>query len=137
MNEVCFPPFRLDLGTQRLWRGGEEVVLRAKTFAVLCYLAERAGRLVTKEELLEAIWPDTYVCDVAPMVCVWEIRKALGASGQELIATVHRRGYRFLGGAGPDQPADRAGRPAGSLGRIAMSRRDLWRERSSRRLRQR
>jgi|GEM_PF-4922068 len=96
MRSICFSSYRLDLDEQRLWSGEEEVTLRAKTFSVLCYLAERPGRLVSKEELLEALWPNTYVCDVAPMVCVWEIRKALGGLGQELIATVHRRGYRFV-----------------------------------------
>ncbi|HSK76358.1 MAG TPA: AAA family ATPase [Thermoanaerobaculia bacterium] len=97
MRSIHFPPYRLDLGQQRLWRGPEEIVLRAKTFAVLRYLAERPGQLVTKEELLENLWPDLYVCDVAPMVCVSEIRKALGGTSEpELIATVHRRGYRFI-----------------------------------------
>lgn len=97
MRSIHFPPYRLDLGQQRLWRGPEEIVLRAKTFAVLQYLAERPGQLVTKGELLESLWPDLYVCDVAPTVCVSEIRKALGGpSGSEVIATVHRRGYRFV-----------------------------------------
>lgn len=97
MRSIHFPPYRLDLGQQRLWRGSEEIVLRAKTFAVLHYLAERPGQLVTKEELLENLWPDLYVCDVAPTVCVSEIRKALGGPSEpELIATVHRRGYRFI-----------------------------------------
>jgi DNA-binding winged helix-turn-helix (wHTH) protein len=97
MRSIHFPPYRLDLGQQRLWRGAEEIVLRAKTFAVLRFLAERPGQLVTKEELLENLWPDLYVCDVAPTVCVSEIRKALGGPSEpELIATVHRRGYRFI-----------------------------------------
>ena len=97
MKSVCFPPYRLDFAEQRLWRGAEEIQLRAKTFAVLCELVEHAGRLVTKEELLEVVWPGTYVCDVAPMVCVWEIRKALGQPGETWVTTVHRRGYRFVG----------------------------------------
>jgi DNA-binding winged helix-turn-helix (wHTH) protein len=97
MSTIHFPPWRLDLAQQQLWRGAEEVRLRAKTFGILCHLAERPGRLVTKEELLATFWPDTYVCDVAPMVCVWEIRKALGP---EVITTVHRRGYRFAGRIG-------------------------------------
>jgi len=94
MATIHFPPWRLDLAQQRLWRGTEEVRLRAKTFDILCYLAGRPGWLVSKEELLKAFWPDSYVCDVAPMVCVWEIRKALSP---EVITTVHRRGYRFSG----------------------------------------
>jgi DNA-binding winged helix-turn-helix (wHTH) protein len=97
MTTIHFPPWRLDLAQQRLWRGAEEIRLRAKTFGILCHLAERPGRLVTKEELLAAFWPHTYVCDIAPMVCVWEIRKALGP---EVITTVYRRGYRFAGRTG-------------------------------------
>lgn len=113
MPSIRFPPYWLDLGQQRLWRGPEEIVLRAKTFAVLRFLAERPGQLVTKEELLENLWPDLYVCDVAPMVCVSEIRKALGGvSRPELIATVHRRGYRFIAPiVEPDGPASPAPAP--------------------------
>jgi DNA-binding winged helix-turn-helix (wHTH) protein len=104
MKSICFPPYRLELAEQRLMRGAEEVRLRAKTFAVLCELVARAGELVTKEELLQAVWPGTYVCDVAPMVCVWEIRKALERPGEALVATVHGRGYRFVGQIEPGAP---------------------------------
>ena len=60
-----FPPFRLDTGNQCLWRGdaeaGERILLAPKAFAVLRYLVEHPGRLVTHAELFDALWPKTYV----------------------------------------------------------------------------
>jgi DNA-binding winged helix-turn-helix (wHTH) protein/predicted ATPase len=93
-----FPPFRLDALNEQLWRGTEEISLRRKTFAVLRYLVEHAGRLVTKEQLLEAVWSGTYVSESLPTTCIREVRKALGdeAKTPRFIETVHGRGYRFL-----------------------------------------
>ena len=76
--EVLFPPFRLDLAGERLWRGECEIRLRPKTFAVLRYLAERPGHLVSTGELLNAVWPHVAVTDVMPRLCVRELRAALG-----------------------------------------------------------
>ena len=56
-----FRPFRLDPGNQCLWRGEHRVPLTPKAFDVLRYLVEHPGRLVTQDELLEALWPETYV----------------------------------------------------------------------------
>ena len=96
--EVCFRAFRLDAANERLWRGTRKVLLRPKTFAVLRYLIEHAGRLVTKDELLDAVWPGTAVSDVVPIVCIRELRKALGddADAPRFIETMSRRGYRFI-----------------------------------------
>lgn len=69
---------RLDRTNERLWRGAEAVPLTPKGFAVLRYLMDHGGRLVTKAELLEAVWPDTHVTDAVLKVYVGEIRKALG-----------------------------------------------------------
>jgi adenylate cyclase len=77
-EQFLFPPFRLDIADECLWRGTEQVSLRRKTFAVLRYLMEHANRLVTKEELLAAIWPGVYVSEKGPRVCIREIRQALG-----------------------------------------------------------
>jgi DNA-binding winged helix-turn-helix (wHTH) protein len=109
---LTFGPFRLDPGTESIWRAGREIRLRPKTFAVLRYLAERPGRLVTKDELLEAVWSDVEVGEAALTVCVNEIRKALGdeARAPRFVETVHRRGYRFLGTA-PAGPLENAGTP--------------------------
>jgi len=96
--QISFPPFRLDVEGGKLWRGNEAVALRPKTYSVLRYLAERPGRLVTKDELLDAVWPGTYVTDGVLKVCIGELRKALGDSSRKpsFIETLHRRGYRFV-----------------------------------------
>ncbi len=95
---IEFPPFRLDPADARLSRGAAAIALRPKTFAVLQYLAERPGQLVTKRELLDAVWADINVTDGALKVCIREVRKALEDSAQQpkYIATEHRRGYRFI-----------------------------------------
>jgi len=90
-----FGDFTLDLDGGFLRRGGEEVALRRKTFEALTYLVERHGRLVTKAELMEAIWPDVEVTDNSLAQCLLEIRRALGDDAQQLIRTVARRGYVF------------------------------------------
>ena len=97
-HEILFRSFRLDVENEQLWQGQQPVALRPKTFAVLRHLVQRAGRLVTKEELLNAVWPGTTVSDVVPIVCVRELRKALGdaAKAPRFIETLARRGYRFI-----------------------------------------
>jgi DNA-binding winged helix-turn-helix (wHTH) protein len=98
-----FPPFRLDPVNQCLWRDRETVVperilLPPKAFAVLCYLVAHAGRLVTQEELLEAVWPETYVQPEVLRNHIFTIRRALGDSPTQprFLETLARRGYRFL-----------------------------------------
>src|SRR5207249_1107654 len=61
----------------------------------LTYLVERHGRLVTKAELIDAIWPDAAVTDNSLAQCLAEIRRALDDDGQQTIRTVARRGYLF------------------------------------------
>ena len=95
---LSFPPFRLDLGSERLWQGEREVPLRPKSFAVLRYLAERPGRLVSGAELLRAVWPDVAVSDTMPRLCIREIRTALGDDARQprFLETRPRRGYRLV-----------------------------------------
>jgi DNA-binding winged helix-turn-helix (wHTH) protein/predicted ATPase len=83
------------------------IPLRPKAFAVLTYLLAHAGQLVTKEALLEAVWPATAVSEAVLKTCIGEIRKALGetAAAPRFIATVSRRGYRFLAPVTPPAPA--------------------------------
>src|SRR5215475_15846847 len=102
-----FAPFRLDALNQCLWRGTDQISLSPKAFSVLAYLAERPGRLVTKQELLDAVWPDIHVTEGVLKRAVLEIRKALGDPVEEprFIQTLHRRGYRFLAGAGESAAA--------------------------------
>src|SRR5690606_10752905 len=91
---------RLDPANACVFRGTQALALTPKAFSVLRHLVENAGRLITKDELLETLWADTYVGDAALKVTILEIRKALGDDHRapRFIATVHRRGYRFLGG---------------------------------------
>src|SRR5262245_6975356 len=93
-----FAPFRLDLGAERLWRQTEAVRLTAKAFAVLRYLVEHAGQLVTKDDLFAAVWGATYVSEAAMAMCIREIRQALGDAAQtpQYVETVRGRGYRFV-----------------------------------------
>src|SRR5262245_52587697 len=98
-RRIVFDPFCLDLADQSLWRGSQVIKLRPKAFAVLGYLLGRPRQLVTKEELLNAIWPDTFVGDAVLKVAVRQIREALGddPTSPRFIETAHRLGYRFVG----------------------------------------
>src|SRR5215510_16238450 len=97
-HSLLFAPFRLDLGAERLWRGEEARSLTRKAFAALRYLVAHAGQLVTKEELIEAVWAIPYVSDTAIAACIREIRRALDEQAQapQFVETVRGRGYRFL-----------------------------------------
>jgi formylglycine-generating enzyme required for sulfatase activity/DNA-binding winged helix-turn-helix (wHTH) protein len=98
MNQVLhrvlrFDRFALDLARGRLRAGDQDIELRPKAFEVLCYLAENAGRLVLKQELYEAVWPDVTVSDDSIVQCIRELRHKLGDDDRRLIKTVSRRGY--------------------------------------------
>jgi len=98
-NGIVFEPFCLDLANQCLWRGQQIIKLRPKAFATLNYLAARAGQLVTKEELLRAVWPETFVGEAVLKVTIRQLRSALDddSKSPRFIETAHRRGYRFIG----------------------------------------
>jgi len=93
-----FGRFRLDPGSGQLYGDSRPIPLPPKALSLLEYLAERPGRLVKKSELLDAVWPGTFVADGALKVCIREIRRALGDDAQapRFIETAHRRGYRFI-----------------------------------------
>lgn len=93
-----FGPFRLEPGNATLLRNHEPVALRPRSFSVLCRLAGRSGELVTKEQLLEEIWPTRYVTEGVLKVCINEIRRVLGddPKAPRYVETVARRGYRFI-----------------------------------------
>jgi predicted ATPase len=97
--EIVFGDFRLDAAGERLWHEGNAIALRPKAFAALKYFAERPGQLVTKQQLLDAVWPDTFVGDAVLKDTVRQLRDALGddAAKPRYIETAHRRGYRFIG----------------------------------------
>jgi adenylate cyclase len=92
-----FGSFVLNLERLSLQEGGSDRELRPKAFDVLRHLVEQAGRLVTKDELVETVWPNVIVNDDALAQCVRDIRKALGEHGDRFIKTVPRRGYIFVG----------------------------------------
>ena len=93
-----FGPFRLDAANHTLWRNRERLSITPKSFDVLRYLVENAGRLVSQNELLEALWQDTYVNPEVLRKYILEIRKILGdrASQPLYIETQTKRGYRFV-----------------------------------------
>jgi DNA-binding winged helix-turn-helix (wHTH) protein/tetratricopeptide (TPR) repeat protein len=93
-----FDPFRLDLENQCLWRGETRISLMPKPFAVLRYLVEHPGRLVTHDQLLQAVWPDTFVQPEVLRRYIVEIRRALGdrPEAPQFIQTFPKRGYQFI-----------------------------------------
>lgn len=101
MKNECiyeFGPFRLEVGERRLLRDGQAVTLRAKVFETLCALVENHGTLVTKDELMRAVWPDSTVEEGNLAHNLTVLRKALDHKGSPpLIQTVSGQGYRFLG----------------------------------------
>lgn len=96
-----FGEFVLDSSARRLSRGGEDVRLSPKAFDLLCALAARRPDVLSKADLLAAIWPDAYVIEANLNVVVAEIRKALGDAphAPRFIRTVHAVGYAFCGQA--------------------------------------
>src|SRR5262245_50951769 len=94
----CFACFHLDPVNACLWHATEAVPLPPKIFAVLHYLVTHPNRLVRKDELLDAVWPETAVTEAVLRVAIGTVRKVLGDTAQtpRFIATVPRRGYRFL-----------------------------------------
>jgi DNA-binding winged helix-turn-helix (wHTH) protein/TolB-like protein len=90
-----FDEFTLDVTRGCLLRGQEEIKLRPKSFEALKYLVENNGRLISKDELIHAVWVDTAVTDDSLVKCLKDIRHALSDEAQQIIKTVPRRGYIF------------------------------------------
>src|SRR5215472_4347188 len=121
---------RLDRTNQCAWRGTDQISLSPKAFSVLLYLFERPGRLVTKRELLDAVWPDIHVTEGVLKRAVLEIRKALDDPVEEprFIQTLHRRGYRLLSAACEvPETAKRSVQQDGVVGRAGeIEQLDAW-----------
>jgi pimeloyl-ACP methyl ester carboxylesterase len=105
-----FADCELDTDLYELRRAGTPVALQRQVFDVLAFLVQHADRLVSKEELLDHIWPGKYITEGALNSRLMAARRAIGDDGerQRYIATVHRRGYRFVEQvtvAPPDEPA--------------------------------
>jgi len=94
MPKYVFGPYLLDVDERRLIREKEEIRLRGKPFDTLCVLVENAGRLVRKDELMQAVWPDSIVEENSLDRCVSQLRKLLHPA--RYIETVPRHGYRFV-----------------------------------------
>src|SRR6185369_8293131 len=103
-----FNDFTIDLDRSCLLRGEQEVKLRPKVYDALCYLVENNNRLVTKAELIGAVWPDSSVTDDSLVQCLVELRRALGDTAQDYIKTVPRRGYIFSAVVTSDSDRQRA-----------------------------
>src|SRR5215510_4793187 len=95
---IVFGPFCLMHEPLRLWKSRHEVKLQPRPLAVLLYLVEHAQAVVSREELLRAVWKGTVVTPTALQVCVRAVREALGdeVESPRYIATVGREGYRFI-----------------------------------------
>jgi DNA-binding winged helix-turn-helix (wHTH) protein/TolB-like protein/Flp pilus assembly protein TadD len=93
-----FGPFRIDTRERMLLCNGEQVPLPPKVYDTLLALVENSGHIIEKEELMKAVWPDTFVEDANLTVNISALRRALGERGSEhqYIETVPRRGYRFV-----------------------------------------
>src|SRR5262249_7030140 len=105
-----FGPYRLDGAERVLWRDGKSIPLQPKIFDLLIVLVEGHGHLLEKDELLKAVWPDTFVEEANLASNVSLLRKALGEgeNGHRYIGTVPKRGYRFVA---PVRAVDRVGEP--------------------------
>jgi TolB-like protein len=91
-----FDRFILDLVRGMLLaEDGAELSLRPKSFGLLHHFVVNAGRLVDRDELMQAVWPGVFVTDDSIAQCITEIRRALGGDGQRLLRTIPRRGYRL------------------------------------------
>src|SRR5437867_7999576 len=97
-TELLCADLRVDLVNECVWRGQQALRVRPTASALLRYLAEHAGRLVSKDELLQALWPEAYVTEGVLTTHMRKLRQALGddPKAPRFIETVHRRGYRFI-----------------------------------------
>ena len=109
-----FHSFRLDPANQCLWRGQQRISLTPKAFDVLRYLVEHHGRLVSQSEILEALWPETYVNPELIKKYILGIRKVLGDQHDKpvFIETLPKRGYQFVAQVSDDTAADLAEIPS-------------------------
>ena len=121
-----FGPFRVLAGVDLLFRGDSVVPLEPRAVCVLRHLVRQAGHVVRKEELLDVVWPETYVTDGVLKKAVSQIRRALDDPPQQsrFIETWHRRGYRFIA-AVETTAVERAATPPPPLAPVESDERDL------------
>jgi len=114
-----FRDFFFDVEGHSLLRDGEKVALRPRSFRVLHHLLANHGRLVTRDELMQAVWGDTVVTEGSLTQCIIDIRRAIGDTDQQMIRTVPREGYVF------DAPVTEPPREGPGNGSVTRSRRML------------
>lgn len=109
-----FDVFLLDTANECLWRNGVQIALQPKPFAVLRYLVENPGRLITHNELLDALWPETFVQPQVLRTYMLELRKILGDNPAQprFIQTLPKRGYCFIPSVTENAEAERGQAPA-------------------------
>jgi DNA-binding winged helix-turn-helix (wHTH) protein len=119
-----FETFELDTSNECLWRSGVQIALPPKPFAVLRYLVENPGRLVTHDELMEALWPETYVQPQVLRTYVLDLRKVLGddAGQPRFIQTIPKRGYCFVAAVTDAPGLHRCQAPGAPVSPVAHSR---------------
>lgn len=135
MSQVYeFGDFRLETAERRLFRQGVPVAMAPRVFDTLVLLVENSGRLLSKDELMQKLWPDTFVEEVSLSQNISQLRKALGGMDSEpMIQTVAKRGYRFAAAVrtvAEELPPGRATRDVSETGQLAS--RELPPERSHR-----
>src|SRR5207253_1657837 len=104
-GRYLFGPFRLDLHSGELLRNKTAMPLEPKVFALLSFLVANHGRLVSRQELLDEVWPEAHVTDASLSRAVAALREALNDDPREprYIATVPRRGYKFIAEVAEDK----------------------------------
>jgi DNA-binding winged helix-turn-helix (wHTH) protein len=105
-----FGPFRVNADERLLFRGSDLVPLTPKAFDMLLVLVESNGQLLTKEELMKRVWPDSFVEEANLSHNIYKLREALGdgAAGEKYIQTLPRRGYRFVARVTESAPEETA-----------------------------
>lgn len=121
-----FGPFRLDASDRLLLRDGKLVPLKPKVIDTLLLLVENSGRVVAKDELLGALWPDSFVEESNLTQNIYALRKALGAGQPPFIETIPRRGYRFAAAVKKLTDAAASSSTDGPAGGAAVPTENTW-----------
>ena len=119
-----FGDYTLDTRRCELRRTGRRIKLRPKVFDVLTYLIAHRDRVISRQDLLEHLWPQQFVGEATLKSCIMEARRAVGDTGkaQRLIQTLHGRGYRFV--AAVEEVSESP--PASSVPHLPRQRRKTW-----------
>ena len=115
----AFEGYTLDLTRGCVSDTDGEIELRPKSFELLSYLVANPGRLISKDELVNAVWPDVIVSDDSLAQCVSDVRRALSDPGRQIIKTVRRRGYVFAAPVSARPPQSVGSQPAAAAGTAA------------------